>query len=243
MGEFFPLTGRQNLFFRVAIWLPTNSVKTPFKKYMRKHYSLSLLDCDNMQTYTHTCTSQKEGLAQKIADKKGNGGECKKQGNNRMKREGGSSGGLLSSSALSLWQENYSEVQALDGCLKRNSRESLNETDLLKQTVPYRWNQIAFTRTVGLRKTAIKVTCSVRYCHVSPFTQSKETICMTYHFIILFICFFIHCWDIFCQLSGFSWLCLQSCSLAESAISLEQISLGGRCITLGIPVSLKYCCF
>lgn len=115
---------------------------------MRKHYSLSLLDCDNMQT--HTRTSQKEGLAQKRADKKGNGGECKKQGNNRMKRDGGSSGGLLSSSAHSLWQENYSEVQALDGCLKRNSRESLNETDLLKQTVPYRWNQIAFTGTVGL---------------------------------------------------------------------------------------------
>lgn len=194
-------------------------------------------------THTRACTSQKEGgLAQKRADKKGNGGECEKQGN-RMKREGGSSGGLLSSSACSLWQENYSEVQALDRCLKRNSRESLNETDLLKQTVPYKWNQIAFTGTVGLGKTAIKVTCSVRYCHVSPFTQSKKTICVTYHFIILFICFFIHCWDIFCQLPGFSWLCLQSCSLAESAISLEQISQGERCISPGIPVSLKYCCF
>lgn len=54
-GEFFPLTGGQNLFFRVAIWLPSNSVKTPFIKYMRKYYSLSLRDCDNMQTHTHTC--------------------------------------------------------------------------------------------------------------------------------------------------------------------------------------------
>lgn len=169
--------------------------------------------------------------------------ESEKQVNNRMKRKGGSSRGFLSSSAQSLWQENYLEVQASDRCLKRNGRESLNETDLLKQTFPYKWNQIASAGTVGLRKTAIKVTCSVRYCHVSPFTQSKETICMTYHFIILFVCFFIHCWDIFCQLPGFSQLCLQSCSLAENTISLKQISQGERCISLGILGSLKYCCF
>lgn len=38
----------------------------------------------------------------------------------------------------------------------------MNETDLLNQALPYKWNQIASAGTAGLMKYAIKVTNSVR---------------------------------------------------------------------------------
>lgn len=79
--------------------------------------------------------------------------------------------------------------------------------------------------------------------HVSPFAQRRETICITYHDSILLICFVIHYWDVFYQLPGSSWLCPSLCSLAESSISLEQISQGERCVSLSILISLKYYCF
>lgn len=66
---------------------------------------------------------------------------------------------------------------------------------------------------------------------------------MTYHLSILLIWFLIHYWDVFYQLLGSSWLCPSSCLLAESGISLKQISQGERCFSLGISVRLKYCCF
>lgn len=78
---------------------------------------------------------------------------------------------------------------------------------------------------------------------VFPFAQRNETICMTYHVSILLICFLIHYWDVFYQLLGSFWLCPSLCSLVESSISLKQVSQGERCISLSIPISLKYCCF
>lgn len=66
---------------------------------------------------------------------------------------------------------------------------------------------------------------------------------MAYQVSILLFCFLIHYWDVFYQLLGSSWLCTSLCSLAESSISLKQISQGERCISLSIQTSLKYCCF
>lgn len=65
---------------------------------------------------------------------------------------------------------------------------------------------------------------------------------MAYPVSILLICFLIHQWDVFYQLLGSSWLCPSLCSLAESSISLKHISQGERCISLSIPINLKYCC-
>lgn len=87
-----------------------------------------------------------------------------KHTDNVMKREGGREEAV--SVFFPLLQVLHNQENYFGGLgiryLKRNSRKSMNETDLLKQALPYKRNQMASAGTAGLMKYAIKVTYSVR---------------------------------------------------------------------------------